>query len=1084
MAEVVGLVASIVQIAGAGCQLSAALYNYTTSAVRADQDIADIAGDVELTSNALESVGRVFESEEAKSVVSKKAIQDANNLIKRCDVVFKDISELVDKRRKVSKDGKKGLTVMGKLSWPMKEQRLELHRRRLDSLKNSLVLLLHVLQLAQGQARGQLEKEALEKEREKIRELHQRQQDSLKCLQALESKLSKVVLDDEETLQGSAPPSRVPTLELMFGASSATALDAKTVDEDDPKTNVLTIDLSVPDSDTSESDGATTDDDEGEHLSLEDLEKASKHVQKLLKRITVLQKSFEGGHKTKVHKKKHVHKMYARFRKSWETHLGPISIATLPTQTPLSAPVLAPPLFSYHDHHLSASETVELNGRGGYPSRDTDNLTFSQGLETLRSGYNSYSLAPYQSPLSEPVFNSLPDTISSSENALTPSCVRSEIQVAPGNPDDENVRPAYGPPSNAHTLIHSQPPNSQSSSVSLLQGFSLGIPKASSEDASDQQGVTATSEFLQEGRDQQPNRETLFPDLKMGQTDFKARTSPKQEFKKRMAVPGPPLHELIAQQQQMRRERQIAQRSVQTQVQILAQLQNQAQDMAQMTQQRAQQNITSSSLLEESVGSPKSYEQEPQTNISDDAQSRKIRSRIAQRDYRKKLKKTMEDLDRRAASRPASPEHKPVGLQNPQLPPQYEASNMIGLVPVHPYPSAEDRMFSHQYTRQLSPSPKPVTQQAQREFSPHSHGYFVSRIEELVAANMPYAHVSRTPSAADWNEPWLQQRKSPDSQSGHASLADQTVWTAPNRAEHPSHQALSEQHQVYHDNGQGNHALQDYNMQLMLLEQQNKKRLLMARQGQDDLVVERGKGRGDASDRAAGRMSPGHPSAPIPSQANSQNMKRGTEILSQPKDADQIRGHYDMSQTRSERGQPKPVSPNKFAPRDTHGVAEFDGDKSRQVPDMGLSDHAFDLSFGLDEHSALENFDFDSFLQSDQDVAENNVWFGKDFDFSNVASPGKSKEKAEGIAAEGDNKMGDMADARSPVQSASSSGEVLQFSEDVVSPDPGWGVREDGGRGLPQTNAVMQPYYGPPVPAKTVKIEKRDAMVRHHVGRA
>lgn len=33
----------------------------------------------------------------------------------------------------------------------------------------------------------------------------------------------------------------------------------------------------------------------------------------------------------------------------------------------------------------------------------------------------------------------------------------------------------------------------------------------------------------------------------------------------------------------------------------------------------------------------------------------------------------------------------------------------------------------------------------------------------------------------------------------------------------------------------GNHALQDYQMQLMLLEQQNKKRLLMARQEQDTL---------------------------------------------------------------------------------------------------------------------------------------------------------------------------------------------------------------------------------------------------------
>jgi hypothetical protein len=42
--------------------------------------------------------------------------------------------------------------------------------------------------------------------------------------------------------------------------------------------------------------------------------------------------------------------------------------------------------------------------------------------------------------------------------------------------------------------------------------------------------------------------------------------------------------------------------------------------------------------------------------------------------------------------------------------------------------------------------------------------------------------------------------------------------------------------------GQGNHALQDYQMQLMLLEQQNKKRLLMARQEQDNMPGPSGQG--------------------------------------------------------------------------------------------------------------------------------------------------------------------------------------------------------------------------------------------------
>ncbi|KAH7366623.1 hypothetical protein BKA66DRAFT_573287 [Pyrenochaeta sp. MPI-SDFR-AT-0127] len=330
MAEAVGLAASIIQIAGAGAKLSIALYNFTDSAARADQDIRHIADDVELTANALENVGKVFETEEAKSIVSKKAIQHANNIIKKCEDVFNEISDMIEKRRKIGKDGKKSLSMMGKLAWPMKEQRVELNRRRLESLKNSLVLLLNVLQLAQGQARGKMEKGVMEEEREKIRELHQRQQDSLKSLQALESKLCQVALDDEETLQGSTATSRVPTLELMFKPQPTTMPPLeKAGSKDSLKT--ITIDFSAgSDSEASETD-ATTTDDEDERLSVEELAKCAKHVQKLLRRITLLQKGFESNQKTTQHRKKRVHKMYQRFCRNFETE-----IITAPIPPPVS----------------------------------------------------------------------------------------------------------------------------------------------------------------------------------------------------------------------------------------------------------------------------------------------------------------------------------------------------------------------------------------------------------------------------------------------------------------------------------------------------------------------------------------------------------------------------------------------------------------------------------------------------------------------------------------------------------------------------------------------------------------------------
>ncbi|GAM86442.1 hypothetical protein ANO11243_044560 [Dothideomycetidae sp. 11243] len=107
------------------------------------------------------------------------------------------------------------------------------------------------------------------------------------------------------------------------------------------------------------------------------------------------------------------------------------------------------------------------------------------------------------------------------------------------------------------------------------------------------------------------------------------------------------------------------------------------------------------------------------TKISDLAERRRIQNRIAQRNYRKKLKKRLEDLERKAASTSASPEPHPA-----QLPSKTDKSKPKSaapkrrLSPSHPQPAAaslppgasngEDwSMFSNQYTRQLSTSPPP-----------------------------------------------------------------------------------------------------------------------------------------------------------------------------------------------------------------------------------------------------------------------------------------------------------------------------------------------------------------------------------------
>jgi hypothetical protein len=78
---------------------------------------------------------------------------------------------------------------------------------------------------------------------------------------------------------------------------------------------------------------------------------------------------------------------------------------------------------------------------------------------------------------------------------------------------------------------------------------------------------------------------------------------------------------------------------------------------------------------------------------------------------------------------------------------------------------------------------------------------------------------------------------------------------------------------------QGNHALQDYQMQLMLLEQQNKKRLLMARQEQDNMTGPQHQG-GVGAPGFQGAMSP-QGNRPGPSPNPQDQMKRGTPKLGQ-----------------------------------------------------------------------------------------------------------------------------------------------------------------------------------------------------------
>ncbi|MCJ1444659.1 MAG: hypothetical protein MMC23_005161 [Stictis urceolatum] len=110
------------------------------------------------------------------------------------------------------------------------------------------------------------------------------------------------------------------------------------------------------------------------------------------------------------------------------------------------------------------------------------------------------------------------------------------------------------------------------------------------------------------------------------------------------------------------------------------------------------------------------------TKISDLAERRRIQNRIAQRNYRKKLKRRLEDLERRAGSSSASPEQQPAeilpsqGQDNSKRRSSKPGVRSPGqrrspIPPATPQFGARDdqsHMFQRNYTRQLSTSPPPA----------------------------------------------------------------------------------------------------------------------------------------------------------------------------------------------------------------------------------------------------------------------------------------------------------------------------------------------------------------------------------------
>ena len=162
----------------------------------------------------------------------------------------------------------------------------------------------------------QLEAEKLEREREKIRELHLRQQDSLKSLEALEQKLNEVTIMKEPRVHNPSLDSSTSTLLTMPDAPGQRQTAAAFKDQGS---------LSDESSDSEQSEALflglnTHDSRDNKLLGEAELAKCAKHVRRLLQRINKLQRSITSGGRRTCNTKT-LNGVYKKFCYRWEMEL-------------------------------------------------------------------------------------------------------------------------------------------------------------------------------------------------------------------------------------------------------------------------------------------------------------------------------------------------------------------------------------------------------------------------------------------------------------------------------------------------------------------------------------------------------------------------------------------------------------------------------------------------------------------------------------------------------------------------------------------------------------------------------------------
>lgn len=146
--EILGLAASVLQIAELGAKLSVSIFTFTRKVKNANKTIDALSQEIAVTGAVLQQLGETLSNDKSVKVCSQEAIDTAKKLVLDTEKVFRNLESLLDVQEKPNSRFRKAVSLK-RLKFPFLESEIEQVQANLERLKSSLLVILNVLIFAE-----------------------------------------------------------------------------------------------------------------------------------------------------------------------------------------------------------------------------------------------------------------------------------------------------------------------------------------------------------------------------------------------------------------------------------------------------------------------------------------------------------------------------------------------------------------------------------------------------------------------------------------------------------------------------------------------------------------------------------------------------------------------------------------------------------------------------------------------------------------------------------------------------------------------------------------------------------------------